>query len=230
MSPPIEFWHVRMPTGTVSTMTLDELDSAYQAGTIDEQVYVLKQGESQWATLASLLGLDESPASATPPPAVISVAPPAVTYSTPPPVYSLRPVVSEIDSDLDLDSVAFRPAKKKSTVVAATIAAAVAAGIAIAALTSTSPDVGSLAAASQPPPQPAAVAPPFAAPAEVAPADRFNDNQKRALIEADKARAAQQKAKMNAAAPVPHRSGYKSDGKPVFHKGGDKYDPLNSTL
>jgi len=59
--------------------------------------------------------------------------------------------------------------------------------------------------------------------------DRFDDTQKRALLEADKARASQQKAKMNAA-PARRSPVYKSDGKAVFHKGGDKYDPLNGSL
>jgi hypothetical protein len=93
----------------------------------------------------------------------------------------------------------------------------------------------SVAAASQPPPSQPVVEsppPPAAAPpaAEAAPAsERFDEAQKRALLEADKARSLQQKAKMNAA-PAHRSAGYKPDGKPVFHKGGNKYDPLNASL
>jgi hypothetical protein len=63
-------------------------------------------------------------------------------------------------------------------------------------------------------------------------ADRFSEDKKKALLDADKARAAQHQARASAAAAAApaRRSSYKSDGKTVFHKGGDKYDPLNSSL
>jgi len=233
MNGPLEFWHVQMPDGSVSTMTLDELDAAFQADTITEQTYVLKQGESTWQTLAALLGLDE-PASPTPAPVV-------ATYSSPPasaevaPLYSLRPVVSEVsplDDDLDFGGPAFRPSKKRPVIIAGSIAALVAVGVLIATVGSSSGGTPAVAAASQPPPpQPVAVTPPPPPVAETTPAatDRFNDAQKKALQDADKAHAAQQKAKMSTAPPR-RSSGYKSDSKPVFHKGGSKYDPLNSSL
>jgi hypothetical protein len=235
MNGPIEFWHVQMPNGSVSTMTLDELDAAFQADAITEQTYVLKQGESTWLTLAALLGLDE-PASPTPAPVAV-----AVPYSSPPgsldvgPAYSLRPMVSEVsglDDDTDFGGPQFRSSKKRTAMIAGSIAGVALIAVLVAALGSSSGDAPKVAAASQPPPQPvAAVAPPpVAAEATPAPADRLSDAQKKALSDADKAQAAKQKAKMSAAPPSHRTSGYKSDGKPVFHKGGSKYDPLNSSL
>jgi hypothetical protein len=240
MTGPIEYWHVQMPDGSVSTMTLDDLDAAFQAGAINEQTYVLKAGESTWATLAALLGLDE-PSSATPPPVVVGYPPHPQATVAPyevAPVYSLRPVVSEVSDidDLDFGGPAFRSSKKKKMAIAASIGGAIGVVVLVAALGSSSSASSVTAAAASPPPpavQPVAAPAPPPPPAEATPpADRFNDTQKKALIDADKARAAQQKAKMNAAAAAaPHRStGYKSDGKPVFHKGGNKYDPLNSSL
>jgi hypothetical protein len=248
MNSSVEFWHVQLPNGTVSTMTIDELDAAFQADTINERTYVIKHGETAWATLADLLGLDE-PASATPPPVVAAAAP--ISYAPPPvesvPVYSLRPVVSEvsdIDDDIDFGGSSFRSPKKRTAIIAGSIASVAAVGLLVAVLSASSSSPPVAAAASQPPP-PVAVAaaapPPVTAPvtAPLTPAangtatalDRFSDAQKKALQDADKTHAAQQKAKASAAAS--HRSvgsGYKSDSKPVFHKGGNKYDPLNSSL
>jgi hypothetical protein len=250
MNSSVEFWHVQLPNGTVSTMTLDELDAAFQADTINERTYVIKQGEQAWATLADLLGLDQpaQPASATPPPVVVASPVPFASFAPPPvesaPIYSLRPVVSEvsdIDDDIDFGGTAFRSPKKRTAIIFGSIASVAAVGLLVAVLSASSSSPPVAAAASQPPPPPVAVAappPPVTAPA-AAPAadgtatalDRFSDAQKKALMDADKTHAAQQKAKASAAAS--HRSvgsGYKSDSKPVFHKGGNKYDPLNSSL
>jgi hypothetical protein len=233
----IEFWHVQMPDGSVSTMTLDDLDEAYQDDKIHEGTYVLKQGETQWATLAALLGLDEdAPApSATPQPVATSSSYPPPASA---PIYSLRPVVSEIDdSELDFGGPQFRSSKKRKAIIVGSVVGAAAIGIAVAAFGSSEP---APVAAKQPPPVTAPAAPPppvvaTPAPSDTASAgsDRFNDAQKKALADADKTRAAQaaQKAAARAAAAPPaHHSSYKSDGKPVFHKGGDKHDPLNSSL
>jgi hypothetical protein len=253
MNEPIEFWHVQLPDGSVSTMTLDELDTAFQCGRISEKTYVLKQGDSTWATLASLLGLDEAPPL---PPARAPVAQAYLAPSTPgnfadfAAVNSLRPVVSDVDDDeLDFGASPFRRrSKKRAVAITASVLAIAAVGAFVAtfgpnrALATLGNIKGlwagsSVAAASQPPPAavvvetPPAPPPPAADPTPAPAPDRFDDAKKRALLEADKARDAQQKAKMNAA-PA-HRSsgpGYKSDGKPVFHKGGNKFDPLNASL
>jgi hypothetical protein len=238
MTGPIEFWHVQMPDGSVSTMTLDDLDDAFQNDRIHEGTYVLKQGEQKWATLAELLGLDDEPAaSVTPPPvaaAPFSYPPPASSA----PIYSLRPVVSEIDdSELDFGGPQFRSSKKRKAIIAGSVAGVAIIAIAVAALGSSSD--GTPVAAVKPPTPVAAAAPPpppvVATPAPVdtaPPADRLTDTQKKALADADKTHATQaaQKAAARAASAPVHHNSYKSDGKPVFHKGGDKHDPLNSSL
>jgi len=252
MNEPTEFWHVQLPDGTVSTMTLDELDTAFQSGAINERTYVLKQGDSTWATLASLLGLDEpAPAPQTPPRTVTTPASATPGGFAPGDfaiVNSLRPVVSDVDDDMDFDAPSFRSSKKRTVAIASSFVAMAAVGLVAATLGSNGAwtrlgsirsllGAGPVAAASPPPPAPVVAEPPAASlPPAVeaapspspAPPERFTESQKRALLEADKARAAQQRAKMNASPP--RRSGYKSDGKSVFHKGGDKYDPLNASL
>jgi hypothetical protein len=239
MTGPIEFWHVRLPNGSVCTMTLDDLDDAFQNGKIDERTYVLKQGDTAWATLGALLGIDDAPAapSVTPPPVVvapISYPPPVSSV----PIYSLRPVVSDLDdSDLDFAGPQFRSSKKRTAMIAGGVVGAALIAIAVATLGSSDGKQAPIAtkqpavtaAAAAPPPVVATPAPTDTAPAAT---DRLTDAQKRALADADKSlsakQAAQQKARMNAA-PT-HHSSYKSDGKPVFHKGGDKHDPLNQSL
>jgi hypothetical protein len=240
MTGPIEFWHVQMPDGSVSTMTLDDLDDAFQNDRIHEGTYVLKQGEQKWATLAELLGLDDEPAapsaSFTPPPlaaAPFSYPPPASSA----PIYSLRPVVSEIDdAELDFGGPQFRSSKKRKVIIAGSVAGVALIAIAVAALGSSD---GTPVAAAKPPTPVAAAAPPppppvvaTPAPVDSAPADRLTDAQKKALADADKTHATQaaQKAAARAASAPAHHSSYKSDNKPVFHKGGDKHDPLNSSL
>jgi hypothetical protein len=259
MNGPIEYWHVQLPDASVATMTLDELDAAFQEGTINEGTFVLKHGEQTWATLSALLGLDE-PASPTPAPVVVAYTPqPAPTqvqqahvvaptlYSSvapspmTPAANSLRPFVSEVggldDDDLDLGGPAFRSSSKKKKVIFGSIGAVAAVGALVAVLGSsnlTSPPA--VAAASQPPPEPVAAAAPPPAPEATPAGDRFNDEQKRALLEADKAHAAQEAtraAAKAAKAPPPSRrsaSGYSKTDKTTFHKGGNKYDPLNSAL
>lgn len=240
MSDAIDFWHVQMANGTVCTMTLDDLDEAFQKGRIDEGTYVLKHGDAAWATLRELLGLDaeEQARSVTPEPVVAtpqysSYPPPASSA----PIYSLRPVVSEIDDgELEMVGAQFRSSKKRTTLIAASVAGVAAIAIAVAALGSPDGTPAPVAAKVAPVAVAAAAPPPVAAPAPVetptpAASDRFTDAQKRALADADKTRAAQsaQKAAARAASAPAHHS-YKSDGKPVFHKGGDKHDPLNSSF
>ena len=44
-------WYVKMPDGDVEPMTLDDLDEAFNADRIDENVMVLPAGQTQWARL-----------------------------------------------------------------------------------------------------------------------------------------------------------------------------------
>lgn len=79
-------WYVKTPDGDVEIMTLDEIDEAFNAGRIDENVMVLPGDGSRWTRLGEIAGLD-SPAA--PSPAFAGV--PA----------SLRPVSIHTEEDLE---------------------------------------------------------------------------------------------------------------------------------
>src|SRR4051812_11486128 len=51
-------WHVRLPSGMI-TMTLDELDGAFQRGTISEQTLVAREDENCLRPLGVVAGLFE---------------------------------------------------------------------------------------------------------------------------------------------------------------------------
>jgi hypothetical protein len=270
MNSQTDFWHVRLPNGSVCTLTLDELDDAFQAGQIDENIFVLQHGATAWTTLGALLGIEAAPPA---PPAraqAVMVAPtPAsgyASFSTYPsapspdsaPFGSLRPTVSELDIDEDMDFGRSRSSGKKKALVAFAVAALALVGFGVAnpnrtaatwakarsllANTASAPVAAAapppaeipVPAPAPPPAQPVATTPPVqSAQSAQSDADRLSDDKKKALLDADKAHAAQHQAKASAAAaaaPARRSSTYKSDGKTVFHKGGNKYDPLNSSL
>jgi len=52
-----DLWHVKWPSGSTATGTLDQLDDAYQAGTINEETLVRRDGTGDWITLAQAAGL-----------------------------------------------------------------------------------------------------------------------------------------------------------------------------
>src|SRR6478609_5027954 len=117
-----EIWLVQLSNGATRAMTLDELDSAFNDGTINEDTYVRRDGAKAWVRLIDELNASE-PA---PPPAPVPVFSP-----TPAPVVyqqynSVRPVVSEIDvNELDLDDSPFaKKSGKGKFVVMGLVAAA----------------------------------------------------------------------------------------------------------
>jgi hypothetical protein len=147
---------------------------------------------------------------------------------------STAPVAADID--FDLETVDF--GKKRSPGKWIIGIAAVLGGLGFAAM--------NMGASTESAPAPAAAAPVAAAPAyeptpaaqptPVTPAvtkpepSRLSDDAKRALAEADKTRAAkmhQQRSHSRGGSAAP--SGPRK-GKDPFHKGGDKYDPLNASL
>jgi len=86
------------------------------------------------------------------------------------------------------------------------------------------------------PPPPAAPPPaptPVATVAQPAPTPvvdtRFSDDQKKALLDADKTRTEKQKQKQKSRAAAPS-SQPKLKSEDPFHKGGNKFDPLNASL
>ena len=54
MSGDENLWYVKTPDGDVHRVTLDQLDEAFQAGSIDENVMVLAAGAQKWAKLSAL--------------------------------------------------------------------------------------------------------------------------------------------------------------------------------
>src|SRR5580700_9642390 len=104
MSVDENLWYVKTEDGDVHRVTLDQLDEAFQAGRIDENVMVLAAGAQKWAKLSDLAGLDE-PATAPAP----SVLP-----------NSLRPVSMDLSLDLD-DENAFKKKSRKPLVIGAAV-------------------------------------------------------------------------------------------------------------
>lgn len=222
-----DIWLVQLSNGAVRVMTLDELDAAYQEGTIDEDTFVRRDGTSQWIRLRDELGGDE-PVAAAPPP---SPTPAPVSYGAVP-LYSTRPVVSEIDDgELDLES----PFKKSRKGLYAAIGIGAAACVAIAAFGATkmghapASDVNaSVVAAVQPPPA-VVIPPPPPDPQTAAP--KLNDDQKKALSAKDTQFSKRQdqlrkeRDQKAASRPTTHKT-----QPPPFSKNGAAYDPLNAKL
>jgi hypothetical protein len=233
MSGDHDLWYVKTADGDVDRMTLDQLDEAFNAGRIDENVTVLPAGESNWVRLGTLLGIDQP---ATPSPMSFAPVP-----------NSMRPVSIDLSDD---DPEIAKLHKKSRKGVGFAVAAAVLlipAGILGAnrmhlgaSLSSDSaPNVAAAAVqapppvtAAPPPPAPAPPPPPTTAATANASADgRLTDEQKAKLAAADKALDAKIKSKQKARAISGggHHSTpkYKSQG---FTSGGNKYDPLNSGI
>jgi hypothetical protein len=230
MSGDENLWYVKTDDGDVHRVTLDQLDEAFQAGRIDENVMVLAAGAQKWAKLSALAGLDEpAPAAAVP--------------------NSLRPVSMDLSLDLDLDENAFRKKSRKGLVIGVVAGMlAVFGGIlfmnrAHVGGTDTTPVAAAAAAPVAPaaPPPVEATSPGPAAPMPLTPAtppppdtsaNKLNDDQKVKLAAADKA--LEQKAKAHkkgraaAGGGGSHPSAkYKSQG---FTTGGAKGDPLNAAF
>ena len=154
MSEHEDIWHVQLESGEVRQLTLDQLDAFFNNGIIDEDTYVLADGEMEWRTLRVVLGLEEESAAPAPvvPAAVFAPAnpfaptlqvtptPAPVSYGAVPPypresaapgeLYSpsIRPVVSEIDpGELDFDDAMFKKSSKAKWIVSGGVVAAVAA-------------------------------------------------------------------------------------------------------
>lgn len=234
MSGDHDLWYVKTADGDVDRMTLDQLDDAFNAGRIDENVTVLPAGESNWVRLGTLLGLDQP---ATPSP--VSFAP---TYAPSP--NSMRPVSIDLSDDPEMAQLHKKSRKGVGFAVAAAVLL-IPAGILGAnrmhlgiGSSSSSVDTNVAAAAVVAPPPvtaapPAPVPPPPVATATATTStdNRLNDEQRAKLAAADKALDAKIKSKQKARAISGgghHNSPkYKSQG---FTSGGNKYDPLNSGI
>ncbi len=220
-----DLWYVKTADGDVNRVTLDQLDEAFNAGQIDENVMVLPAGEATWVKLGVLLGMDQ------PAPTPVVLPPTPTAFAIPP---SIRPV--SLDLSDDLDAAPFRKKSRKGAVIGALVGVAALGGILFAASHARIDSSTATAAIAAPPPVTAAPTPPPPAPApEPAataaplPDHGLTDDQKAKLSAADKAREDKSKARKKArgAANPPHSAKYKSQG---FTSGGSKYDPLNASL
>jgi len=209
-----EIWHVRLSNGESREGTLEQLDEAFHAGAIDESTLVRREGTSAWVTLAEAAGLEAAPA------APLSTAP---APSAPPP-----PVVSDLD---DLDPTALRSSKRGVAVgIAAAVALFAAAGVFVVRNGSSEVSAVKVAGASAEANMAAAAKP--VSPTSDLDTDgktrTLTDEQKRALLDLDKAREADAQKKraqqQRNYSPPPMKTGS------PFAKGGNKYDPLNSSL
>jgi hypothetical protein len=249
-----ELWHVRLATGEVHMVTLEQLDDAFQNGWIDESTLVSQDG-SDWSPLGEAAGLgseEEAPAPAPQPvatrnqgygypgettPTIFTSSPP--TFQSP---MSTAPVAFEIDDDLDAP---FRPRKRKWVYAFAAVAIVGAGGFGFTKMDS-APQIPPPVAAASPVVPTQETFPPVAPPPETKPSDsmgsnslsksadsakdsQLSDDKKRALLEADKGRASKRKAPSapqaaGGGSPKPRSTA------PVFHKGGSPHDPLNASL
>lgn len=101
----LDIWHVKLANGETRALTLDQLDAAFQEGSIDERTPVLPAGAIRWSTLGEAAGLDETPPPVSSMPN--SLAPIAFDATA----LDLRAFDAsvELDADGDADVEAFRP-------------------------------------------------------------------------------------------------------------------------
>jgi len=222
-----DLWHVKLPSGDILTVTLDQLDGAFADGHVDASTLVREAGTTEWSTLGAMAGLDEAGPVARPAPA--PSAPRVDPFVVPTPGYPMAPSsMAPMAFDLD-DELAFAPKRKPVGAVLAVcgacaflILAAIGLGNssapAVAAATQNAKTETHLSAPPQAPVQAAAVEPAKVA-EPVAP--QLTEAQKKAVQAADKK--LKQKAGKKAA-PA------KKPAKDPFVKGGSKHDPLNKTL
>lgn len=224
-----ELWYVKTADGDVDRMTLDELDEAFNAGRIDENVTVLPAGQQNWVRLGVLLGLD-----AAPPPAHAPLPMTPTAFAMP---QSIRPVSLDLS---DMGDDPFAPKKSRKGKVFGSLLAVVAVAGGIFAATRAAGHVNASAAtaaivvppAAPPSPPPPAVDPTPAPPPAAAPIPDhgLTDAQKQALAAQDKVREDKAKARKKGrgfSGGGGHQAKYKSQG---FTTGGNKYDPLNANL
>ncbi len=257
-------WYVRLPNGNVITVSLDDLDAAFQRGDVTEETLVFRQGMKEWLPLGQAAGLDDADdTTQTAPPQVqahqvAQVAPPSsmtpfavpvsqpngiAQYSTPYVDPSLPSTVRPVAFDTfdtqssaydDLDAPAFKSGGKKKVVFGA-IALAAVIGLGVLGLSSIKGADASAAESNVAPKVVAAVAPP-PAPTPIPEAslvgqNRLSDDQRKALTQFDdKQKADSAKRAQDRAAKMPKPRGPRQKAKDVFVKGGNKYDPLNSSL
>ncbi len=198
-----ELWDVRFSGGEIRSMTLEQMDAAYQADAIGEETPVRAAGSQKWTTLGVAAGISNAPVAVaesafTAPFSATAPFSPFAPSGTPfggfspvaPDAPSLRPLVSdldaaevdpadvELDSDADLES-AFRPPPRNKKVAFAFGAVALLFVFGLGAnhlRKGSSAPAATLVAAAQPPsPPPASTIPPPTLVAPLASAPRTSE-------------------------------------------------------
>jgi hypothetical protein len=188
-----DLFYVLLPDDQVATLSLDELDEAFQQDRIADTTRICRVGDTKWVTLAELASLYDEPqperAAPSAPVYVAPMTPPAAyvpadravtarSFAAAPvsrPPDSMAPLASDLalglDDDLDPDLLALRPKRRALWAVSAIAAvgiAGVAALVSVAGAVGATPGAAQAAALMKPPAMAAAA--PAPKPVETAPA------------------------------------------------------------
>ncbi len=253
-----DFWYVKLPNGDVHRVTLDQLDEAFRCGHVDRRTEVMGASTERWMTLAEILSDDEpeSPAARPAQPLAYGHVP-QTPYSLRPMSVDFEDVdvdvaprrrgsgawwafaafaiaaafggVAAVRPDLRASAVA-RVQAGMRTLSAARTHTVAAASMDPVAVTPPPASPAPPPAVAVPVAAPAAATPPSSAPAaagDSALASRFaaHANQPKPQPRYTKIQrkpGAPSRAKTSAAGPKP--------ASPVFTTGGNKFDPLNSSI
>lgn len=101
-----DLWNVKLSEGCVVEMTLDEIDTAFNAGRISARTSVMPPGDFRWTTLGEAAGLEDDDRETMPAP--YSIAPVAADITPSPPFVEMD---SAFDIDVELASNAGLPKK-----------------------------------------------------------------------------------------------------------------------
>lgn len=123
-----DLWQVKLSEGCVIDMTLDEIDTAFNAGRISARTSVLPPGDFRWTTLGAAAGLEDDDRPTEPAP--YSIAPVAADVTPPPPMFDYG---SDDAIDVDLESNAGLPRKRRGGVFGKVVGVAVVFTVLIAA-------------------------------------------------------------------------------------------------
>lgn len=207
-----ENWFVQL-AGGVRMMNVEQLDAAFQNGTIDEDTLVRRDGTTQWIKLSEELAMSSPPP---PPLAESGTATAAESVSTHPVVSDVRPSTDDLDHH-DLEA-ALLASRRRRRVAFGVLAAAVVAGFAVV----TAINVVRLQ-------KHAALAAELATVRVSAPSDP-EPEATTTKTDTNNNHARPRRNRNNTAQGV---SSATPDDKPastVFQNGGDQYDPLNGKL
>ncbi|MGH7434822.1 MAG: hypothetical protein ACRENE_04035, partial [Polyangiaceae bacterium] len=250
-----DLWYVKLPSGDVHRVTLDQLDEAFQRGQVDLRTQVMGASTERWMTLTEILG-DEEPESPAPPPAQ-----PLAYRHVPQAPYSLRPMSVDFE-DADVDVAPRRRGAGARWAFAVLAVAAAVGGVAVhrpdlraSAVARVEARIASLSAARTqtvaatspgpvamtPPPAAAppatlavaalVTAPPAAPPASSAPAGDpavASGYAAQANHPTQQPRHPKMERKPGAASRTKTRAGGRKHASQIFTSGGNKFDPLNS--